>query len=72
MVTQAPELRDAKLASPHLVAPVISVAGLAGLVGIVLLVWRVPPALYAYVPDAKDRAAAEASTRTGLIAGLPG
>ena len=47
-------------------------AGLVGLVGIVLLIWRVPPALYAYVPDPKDRAAAEASTRTGLIAGLAG
>ncbi len=46
--------------------------GLAGLAGIVLLVWRAPPALYAYVPDPKDRAAAEASTRTGLIAGLAG
>ncbi len=52
--------------------------GLAGLgvlvlVGLVaLLVWRVPPALYDYVPDAKDRAAAEASTRTGLVAGFAG
>jgi hypothetical protein len=50
----------------------LGLAGLAGLVGIVLLVWRAPPALYAYVPDPKDRAAAEASTRTGLIAGLAG
>jgi hypothetical protein len=50
----------------------LGLAGLVGLVGIVLLVWRVPPALYAYVPDPKDRAAAEASTRTGLIAGLAG
>jgi hypothetical protein len=32
----------------------------------------VPAALYDYVPDPKDRAAAEASTRTGLIAGLAG
>ena len=45
---------------------------LVGLVGIGLLIWRVPPALYAYVPDPKDRAAAEASTRTGLLAGLAG
>jgi hypothetical protein len=50
----------------------LGLAGLVGLVGIVLLVWRVPPALYAYVPDPKDRAAAEALTRTGLIAGLAG
>jgi hypothetical protein len=50
----------------------LSLVGLVGLVGIVLLVWRVPPALYEYVPDPKDRAAAEASTRTGLIAGLAG
>ena len=46
--------------------------GLLGLVGVVLLVWRVPPALYEYVSDPKDRVAAEASTRTGLIAGLAG
>src|SRR5687767_14100583 len=51
---------------------------LAGIGAVVLLalvgwlIWRVPPALYAYVPDPKDRAAAEASTRTGLIAGLAG
>jgi uncharacterized protein YjbI with pentapeptide repeats len=51
---------------------VLGLIGLIGLVGIVMLVWRVPPALYAYVPDPKDRAAAEASTRTGLIAGLAG
>lgn len=50
----------------------LGLAGLVGLVGIVLLIWRVPPALYADVPDPKDRAAAEASTRTGLIAGLAG
>ena len=36
------------------------------------LIWRVPPALYAYLPDPKNRAAAEASTRTGLITGLAG
>jgi hypothetical protein len=52
--------------------------GLAGLGVVVLLavvawlVWKVPPALYAYVSDPKDRADAEASTRTGIIAGLAG
>jgi hypothetical protein len=45
-------------------------AGVIGLVG--LLVWRVPPLLYKDVPDLNQRAAAEASTRTGLIAGLVG
>jgi len=50
----------------------LGLAGLVGVAGIVLLVWRVPPTLYAYVPDPKDRAAVEASTRTGLIAGLAG
>jgi hypothetical protein len=50
----------------------LGLAGLVGLVGIGLLIWRAPPALYAYVPDPKDRAAAEASTRTGLLAGLAG
>jgi hypothetical protein len=50
----------------------LGLLGLLGLAGVVLLVWRVPPALYGYVPDPKDRAAAEASTRTGLIAGLAG
>jgi hypothetical protein len=50
----------------------LGLAGLVGLVFIALLIWRAPPALYAYVPDPKDRAAAEASTRTGLIAGLAG
>jgi hypothetical protein len=35
-------------------------------------VWEVPQALYSYVPDAKDRADVEASTRTGVIAGLAG
>jgi Pentapeptide repeats (8 copies) len=47
--------------------------GLAVVVGLaVLLVWRVPPLLYAYVPDLNQRAVAEASTRTGFIAGLAG
>jgi uncharacterized protein YjbI with pentapeptide repeats len=38
----------------------------------VWLIWKVPPALYSYLPDPKDRANAEASTRTGIIAGLAG
>jgi hypothetical protein len=38
----------------------------------VWVVWRIPQLLYAYVPEAKDRAAVEATTRTGLIAGLAG
>jgi uncharacterized membrane protein YjgN (DUF898 family) len=42
------------------------------LAGAVWLVWKVPPALYAYVPDSKDRASAEATTCTGLIAALAG
>ena len=50
----------------------LGLAGLVGLAGIVLLIWRAPTALYAYVPEPKDRAVAEASTRTGLIAGLAG
>jgi hypothetical protein len=51
---------------------------LVGVAAIVLLgfvvwaVWRIPQLLYAYVPEAKDRAAVEATTRTGLIAGLAG
>ena len=48
----------------------VGAAGLLVLVGWV--VWRVPQALYAYVPEPKDRATAEASTRTGMIAGLAG
>jgi hypothetical protein len=39
---------------------------------VVWAVWRIPQLLYAYVPDAKERAAVEATTRTGLIAGLAG
>src|SRR6266545_5757104 len=50
----------------------LGLLGLLVLAAVVLLIWRVPPALYGYVPDPKDRAAAEASTRTGLIAGLAG
>jgi hypothetical protein len=49
----------------------LGLVGLVGLAGVVLLIWRVPPMLYTYA-EAKDRAAAEASTRTGLIAGLAG
>jgi hypothetical protein len=45
---------------------------LLGVAGVVLLVWSVPAALYDYVPDPRDRAAAEASTRNGFIAGLAG
>jgi hypothetical protein len=36
----------------------------------VLLVWQVPPLWYEYVSDLSQRAAAEASTRTAIIAGL--
>ena len=39
---------------------------------IVWVIWRIPQLLYAYVPEAKDRAAVEATTRTGLIAALAG
>jgi hypothetical protein len=48
------------------------VAGVVLLALIVWAVWRIPQLLYAYVPEAKDRAAVEATTRTGLIAGLAG
>ena len=47
-----------------------AVGVLVVLAGAVWLIWKVPTALYAYVPDPKDRAGAESSTRTGLIAGL--
>ena len=46
--------------------------GLALAVGVVALVWLVPSMFYGYVPEAKDRAAAEATTRTGMLAGLAG
>jgi hypothetical protein len=39
---------------------------------VVWAVWKLPQALYAYVPEPQDRAAVEATTRTGLIAGLAG
>src|SRR5947209_20071799 len=48
----------------------VGLVGVFGLVG--LLIWRVPTLLYEYVPDPNQRTAAEASTRTGFIAGLAG
>jgi uncharacterized protein YjbI with pentapeptide repeats len=48
------------------------IAGFISLVGFVLVVWLVPPVLYKYVSDPKERATAEASTRTGFLAGLVG
>ena len=48
----------------------IAILALLGL--ILWAVWRVPQLLYAYVPDAKDRATVEATTRSGLIAALAG
>lgn len=48
------------------------IVGFISLVGFVLVVWLVPPVLYKYVSDPKDRATAEASTRTGFLAGLVG
>ena len=50
----------------------VGLAVLVGLVVVGLLIWQVPSALYDYVDSEKDRATAEASTRTGLIAGLAG
>jgi hypothetical protein len=44
---------------------------LVGLLLVALTVWRVPQLLYTYA-EPKDRAAAEASTRTGILAGLAG
>jgi hypothetical protein len=52
--------------------PVFVLVGLLVLAGIAVLVWQVPSTLYDYVDNEKDRAAAEASTRTGMIAGLAG
>jgi hypothetical protein len=49
-----------------------ALGGLVGLTAVVLLVWLAPPALYKNIPAEKDRAGAEAVTRTGLIAGLAG
>src|SRR4051794_16490557 len=52
---------------------VLAGVGAAGLMALVVWgVWRIPQALYAYVPEPKDRASVEATTRTGLIAGLAG
>lgn len=42
------------------------------LAGAAWLVLKLPQILYSYVPDPKDRAGAEATTRTGLIAALAG
>ena len=50
----------------------LGLLGLIGLAGVVLLIWWVPPALYGHVQDEPARVSAEASTRTGLIAGLAG
>jgi len=50
-------------------------AGLAGLILLALIgwaIWRVPQLFYSYVSDPKDRANAEATTRTGILAGLAG
>jgi hypothetical protein len=49
-----------------------ALGGLVGLTAVVLLVWLAPPALYKNIPAGKDRAGAEAVTRTGFIAGLAG
>lgn len=59
----------------HYKAPVLiglAVAGLVVVCAVIWLIWQVPPLLYAYVPEAKERAGAEATTRTGFIAGLAG
>lgn len=45
---------------------------LVSLTTVVLLIWLAPPALYKNITPAKDRASAEATTRTGLLAGLAG
>jgi hypothetical protein len=41
-----------------------AVGVMAVLVVAVAVIWKVPPALYGYVPDPKDRADTEATTRT--------
>ena len=48
------------------------VGGLLLLSAIVLLIWVVPPSLFADIPDAKDRATLETSARTGILAALAG
>jgi len=51
----------------------LAAVGIILMAGVVVwLIWKVPPALYSYLPASKDRADAEASTRTGIIAGLAG
>lgn len=50
----------------------LAVAGGLLLVVALLVVWFVPRLMYGYVDLEKDRAAAEASTRTGMIAGMAG
>ena len=52
------------------VGAAVGVVGAAILIGWAL--WTVPQSLYSYVPEPKDRASAEAATRTGMIAGLAG
>jgi hypothetical protein len=47
-------------------------ASLIGLAAFGVVFWQVPSRLYLYVDEPKDRAAVEASTRTGMIAGLVG
>jgi hypothetical protein len=49
-----------------------ALVGIACLAGVAWVIWKLPPKFYSYVPDAKDRANAEASTRTGMIAGVAG
>jgi hypothetical protein len=49
----------------------ISLAMLVSL-GVMLLVWRVPPLLYGYVPDQGQRAAAEAADHGRLNETAPG
>jgi hypothetical protein len=48
------------------------VAAIGVIVMVLWAIWRVPSALYGYVPEPKDRASAEASTRVGMLAGLAG
>ena len=64
--------RFVRLGAVWLVGVSAVVALAAGASLVVLLVWRAPQLLYEYVPDLNQRAAAEASTRNGLIAGLAG
>jgi hypothetical protein len=43
-----------------LAIPDVDLAGVLLLTLIGVVIWQVPPALYRYVPEPKDRAAAEA------------